>query len=138
MKVAQNDETNPITQPVRPPHVPSIANLQPSPSVSSVRKCLTLGKLSGCYPPSPVSPTTALGHTEHRVLPCHASLCICLHCIHCFFPLFSPVDYETDAAAAQFDYGVDDPSFLPEQPGKPPLDHQISPILLYTACIRVV
>ena len=43
-----------------------------------------------------------------------------LHCIHCFFPLFSPVDYETDAAAAQFDYGVDDPSLLPEQPGKPP------------------
>ena len=35
------------------------------------------------------------------------------------FPLFSPVDYETDAAAAQFDYGVDDPSLLPEQPGKP-------------------
>ena len=53
-------------------------------------------------------------------------------------PLFSPVDYETDTAAAQFDYGVDDPSYLPEQPGKPPLDHQISPILLYTACIRVV
>ena len=43
-----------------------------------------------------------------------------LHCIYCFFPFFSPVDYETDAAAAQFDYGVDDPSFLPEQPGKPP------------------
>ena len=36
-------------------------------------------------------------------------------------PLFSPVDYETDAAADQFDYGVDDPSLLPEQPGKPPL-----------------
>ena len=36
-------------------------------------------------------------------------------------PLFSPVDYETDAVAAQFDYGVDDASFLPEQPGKPPV-----------------
>ena len=95
------------------------------------------GYFPGCFPPSPVSPLTALGHTWHRCLLCHASLCICLHCIHCFFPLFSPVDYETDAAAAQFDYGVDDPS-LPEQPGKPPLDHQISPILLYTACIRRV
>ena len=64
---------------------------------------------------------------------------LCLLCIHYFFPLFSPVDYETDAAADQFDYGVDDPSLLPEQPGKPPLfDHQISPTLLYTACIRVV
>ena len=49
-----------------------------------------------------------------------------------------PVDYETDTAADQFGYGVDDPSLLPEQPGKPPLDHQISPILLYTTCIRVV
>ena len=27
---------------------------------------------------------------------------------------------ETDAAATQYDYGVDDPSLLPEQPGKPP------------------
>ena len=47
--------------------------------------------------------------------------CLCLHCIHCFFPLFSPIDYETDAAAgAPTDYAVDDPSFLPEQSGKPP------------------
>ena len=46
---------------------------------------------------------------------------LCLLYIYCFFPLFSPVDYETDAAATQYDYGVDDPSFLPEQPGKPPL-----------------
>ena len=62
---------------------------------------------------------------------------LCLLCIHYSFPLFSPVDYETDVVATQYDYGVDDSS-LPEQPGKPPLDHQISPILLYTACIRVV
>ena len=56
------------------------------------------------------------------------------------FPLryFFPVNPET-AGDPQFDYRVDDPSFLLEQPGKPPpLDHQISPILLYTACIRVV
>ena len=33
----------------------------------------------------------------------------------------SSVDYETDAVAAPFDYGVDDPSFFPEQLGKPPL-----------------
>ena len=43
-----------------------------------------------------------------------------------------------DADAPVVDYVTDDPSFLSEQPGKPPLDHQISPILLYTACIRVV
>ena len=45
---------------------------------------------------------------------------LCLHCIYCFFPLFSPVDYETDAAATQYDYGVDDPSFSADLPGKPP------------------
>ena len=33
-------------------------------------------------------------------------------------PLLS-IDTETDAAATQYDYGVDDPSLLPEQPGKP-------------------
>ena len=39
------------------------------------------------------------------------------------FPLryFFPVDPET-TGEPQLDYGVDDPSFLPEQPGKPPLD----------------
>ena len=63
---------------------------------------------------------------------------LCLLHIYYFFPSSSLVDPETDAAATQYDYGVDDPSLLPEQPGKPPLDHQISPILLYTACIRVV
>ena len=55
------------------------------------------------------------------------------------FPLryFFSIDPDT-AGDPQFDYGIDDPTFLLEQPGKPPLDHQISPILLCTACIRVV
>ena len=70
--------------------------------------------------------------------------CIVMHLLAMYLlflpPLFSSVDYETDAtAAAPYDYEVDDHSILPEQPGKPPpLDHQISPTLLYTACIRVV
>ena len=44
------------------------------------------------------------------------------------FPLryFFPVEPET-VDDPEFDYGVDDLS-LPEQPGKPPLDHQISSI----------
>ena len=39
------------------------------------------------------------------------------------FPLryFFPVDPKTDAAATRYDYGVDDPSFSAELPGKPPL-----------------
>ena len=65
-----------------------------------------------------------------------------LHLIALLFIVFPlrysfPVDSETDADAPVVDYVIDDPS-LSEQPGKPPLDHQISPILLYTACIRVV
>ena len=51
----------------------------------------------------------------------------CLLCIYCFFPLFSLVDPETDAALV-IDYVNDDPS-LPEQSGKQtPLSIQISPI----------
>ena len=37
-----------------------------------------------------------------------------------FLPPLLLLDTETDAAATQYDYGVDDPSLLPEQPGKPP------------------
>ena len=37
-----------------------------------------------------------------------------------FLPPLLSLDTETDAAATQYDYGVDDPSFLPDQPGKPP------------------
>ena len=67
--------------------------------------------------------------------------CIVMH-LFALYLLFLPpllsLDTETDAAATQYDYGVDDPSFSAELPGKPPPDHQISPILLSTACIRVV
>ena len=49
--------------------------------------------------------------------------CIVMH-LFALYLLFLPpllsLDTETDAAATQYDYGVDDPSFLPKQPGKPP------------------
>ena len=117
MKVAQNDETNPDTQPVRPPCIPSIVNMQLSPSGSSVRKRETPGIFSRMFPPF-------TGITSYRVrtrlaLPV-VLLCTCLLCIYCFSPLFSLVDPVT-MLMPQFDYGVDDPSLLPEQPGKPPL-----------------
>ena len=138
MKVAQNDETNPATQSVRPPHTPNLSNPQLSPSGSSARKRETPGILSRMFPPFVgITYYRVRAHRTPRIALLYFVM-LCLLCIHYFFPLCSPVDYETDAAAAQFDYGVDDPSLLPEQPGKPPLDHQISPILLYTACIRVV
>ena len=138
MKGARNDETNPDMQPIRPPRIPSITNMQLSPSCSSVRNAKHREYFPGCFPPSPVSPTTAFGHTlASRFL----VSCIVMH-LFALYLLFLPpllsLDTKTDAAATQYDYGIDDPSFSAELPGKPPLDHQISPILLYTACIRVV
>ena len=64
MKVAQNDETNPDMQPARPPHILNLSNSQLSPSSSSIQKRNTPGIISRMFPPpSPVSPTTAFGHT---------------------------------------------------------------------------
>ena len=140
MKVAQNDETNPDMQPVRPPRVPIIVNLQHFTSGSSVRKRETPGILSRKSPPfAGITYPCVRPPLAQRI----AASCFVLHLIALLFivfPLryFFPVDPET-AGDPQLDYGVDDPSYLPEQPGKPPpLEHQISPILLYTACIRVV
>ena len=138
IKVAQNDETNPDTQSVRPPRTPNISNSQLSPSGSSARKHGTPGILSRMSSPF-------VGITSYRVR-AHLASCFVMSCIvmHLFalYLLFLPpllsLDTETDAAATQYDYGVDDPSLLPEQPGKPPPDHQISPTLLSTSCIRVV
>ena len=52
---------------------------------------------------------------------CRVLLCVALIApLFIMFPrYFFPVDPET-AGDPQFDYGVDDPSFLREQPGKPP------------------
>ena len=52
--------------------------------------------------------------------------CFVLHLIALLFIVFPlrysfPVDSETDADAPVVDYVTDDPSLLPEQPGKPPL-----------------
>ena len=120
MKVAQNDVTIPDTQSVRPPHPPNLSNPQRPPPAPLPENTKPREYFPGCFPPF-------TGITYYRVrahrTPCIALIyfvVLCLLCIHYFFPLFSPVDYETDTAAAQFDYGVDDPCYLPEQPGKPP------------------
>ena len=121
MKVAQNDETNPDTQPVCLPRSPNLSNSQLFPSGSSVQKRETPGILSRMFPPlTGITYYRVRAHRTPRIALLYFVM-LCLLCIHYFFPLFSPVDYETDAAADQFDYGVDDPSLLPEQPGKPPL-----------------
>ena len=120
MKVAQNDETIPDMQPVRPPRIPSIANTQLSPSGSSVRKRETPGIISRMF--SPFTGTTSYrvrAHlASHFVMSCIVMHLFVLYLL--FLPPFLSLDTETDAAATQYDYGVDDPSLLPEQPGKPP------------------
>ena len=123
MKVAQNDEMNPNTQFVRPPHIPSIANTQLSPSGSSARKRETPGILSRMFPPFAGIPSYRV---RAPLVPCIAASCFVLHLIALLFIVFPlrysfPVDSETDADAPVVDYITDDPSLLPEQPGKPPL-----------------
>ena len=138
MKVAQNDEMNPNTQPVRPAHIPSIANTQISPSDLSVRKRETLGIFSRMLPPF-------TGTTSYRVRAHLASRfvmsCIVVHLLALYLLFLPPLLFgrpRDDADAPAVDYVTDDPSLLSEQPGKPPLDLQISPTLLSTACIRIV
>ena len=140
MKVAPNDETNPDKQPVHPPHISSIANTQLSPSGSPVRKRETPGILSRMFSPfTGITSPCVRSPLAQRI----AASCFVLHLIGLLFIVFLlryffPVDSETAADVRVFDYIEDGLYYLPKQPGKPPLDHQISPILLYTACIRVV
>ena len=138
MKVAQNNETNPETQPVHLPRIPNLSKSQLPISLLKGHCDETPGILSRMFPPF-------TGITSYRVraplasrfvLSCIVMRLLALYLL--FLPPLLSLDTETDAAATQFDYGVDDHSLLPEQPGKPPLDHQISPTLLYTACIRIV
>ena len=135
IKVAQNDEANPDTQPVRPPHTPNLSNSQLSPSGSSARKHETPGILSRMFPPF-----TAI--TSYRVrtrlaLPV-ILLCTCLLCIYCFSPLFSSVDPVTMLMSLWLTTSPTTPPSCLSNQASPPFDHQISPTLLYTACIRVV
>ena len=61
---------------------------------------------------------------------------LCLLYIYCFFPLFSPIDPETDVDALVIDYD-DDSSFSAELPGKQtPLEHSdIAHLFPSPACI---
>lgn len=73
MKVAQNDDTKPDTQPVRPPRIPSIVNLQHFTSSSSIRKHKTPGILSLMFLPF-------ASITYYRVR-AHLALLIVMSCI---------------------------------------------------------
>ena len=128
-------ETNPDTQPIRLTRIPSIANTQLSPSGSSARKRATPGILSRMF--SPFTGVTSYRVRTHLALPV-VLLCTCLLCIYCFSLLFSSVDPVTMLMPLWSTTSpMTPPSCLSNQ-ASPPLDHQISPILLYTACILVV
>ena len=81
MKVVQNDETNPDTQPVRPPHTPNISNSQLSPSGSSARKHETPGIFSRMFP-------TFNGTTSYRVRAPLAPLIVMSRIIMLMFALY--------------------------------------------------
>ena len=95
--------------------------------------------LPGCFPPSSVSPTTALGHTQHRVLSCYALCCFDCSVIYCVPPpsLFSgrPRDYRRPPVWLR--------SWRPLLLARatrqaPPLITRYRLFLLSTPCIRVV
>ena len=121
MKVAQNDETNPDKQPVLPPHIPSIANTQLSPSASSVQKRETPGILSRMFPPFAGIPSFRV---RAHLAPLIVMSCIVMHLLALyllFLPPLLSLDTETNAASTQYDYGVDDPSFSAEFQANLPL-----------------
>ena len=62
MKIDQKNMTNPNMPSIRLSQAASIANLEPSPSGSSVRKCRLWENIPGCYPPSPISCSAVLEH----------------------------------------------------------------------------
>ena len=99
MKVAQNDEANPDTQPVRPPHTSNIPNTQLSPSGSFVRKRETPGILSRVLPPFVgITSYRVRAHLAPRiVLSCTVVLMFALYLL--FLPPLLSLDTETDAAA---------------------------------------
>jgi hypothetical protein len=126
MKVAQNDETNPDTRSVRLSHVPSTVNTQPFPLFSSVRKYRTPGILSRMlFPFTSITRHCVRSPLSLRIaMLCFVLLMLAVY-LYCFLPPSSlSIDPGTDAvpetdATQEPDATVDNPSLLPEQPGKP-------------------
>ena len=139
MKVAQNDETNPDTQSVRPPHLPNLSNSQLSPSGPSVRKRKTSGILSRVFPS--FAGTTYCRVRTHLVpLVVMSRIVMFMFALYLLFlpPLLSG-RLRDRPCCCPVRLRNPRPLLLATATRQaPPLDHQISPILLYTACIRVV
>jgi hypothetical protein len=106
MKLAQNDEMNPNTQSVHPPHVHNYPNMEPFPSGHLSDKCPEPGKHSRMDSPFPgdVQP-----YVRSPLAPriCHAALCdaviallfiVLPHRNFCLVDSSTDVVPETDAA----------------------------------------
>ena len=123
MKVAQNDETNPNTQPVRPPCIPSIANTQLSPPFHLSESAEHREYFPGCFPPfAGITYPYVRSPLAQRI----AASCFVLHLIALLFIVFPlrysfPVDSETAADVRVFDYIEDDPLLARATRQAPPL-----------------
>ena len=130
MKVAQNDETNPDTQPVHLPRIPNLSNSQLSPSGYSARKGETPGILSRMFPPF-------TGITSYRVRAPLAPLlvlsCIVLHlfALYSLFlpPLFFRQTPRPTPLLPSTTTVLMTPLSCQSNQACPPLDHQISSTL---------
>ena len=131
MKVAQNDETNQDTQPVCPPRVPSIVNLQHFTSGTSARKRETPGTLSRMFPPF-VGITSY--HVRAYLAPRFASLCfvmLCLLRIYCFSPLSFSARLRDRHCCCPVRLRSWRPILLARATTQAPHDHQIAYSSLY-------
>ena len=122
MKVAQNDETNPDTQPVRPPHTSNISNTQLSPSGSPVRKRETQGILSRMFPPfASITYYRIRAHLAPLLdMSCIVMLMFALYSLF-LPPSSSPVDPEIGADATKYNYIDDEPFSCQSNQASPPL-----------------
>ena len=138
MKVAQNDETNPDTQPVRPPRTPSIANTQLSLSDSSFRKRETPGILSRMFSPFVgITSYRVRAHLAPRIV--MSSIVMLMFALYLLFLPPSLARHRDRRRCYPVRLRYWRPLLLARATRQAPrLDHQISPILLYIACIRVV
>ena len=140
MKVAQNDETNPDMQPVRPPHTSNIPITQLSPSGSSVRKRETPGILSRMFSPF-------VGITYYRDWAHLASLlvmsCIDMH-LFAWYSLFLPPLLSGRLRDRRRCYPVRLRCWRPlllgwaSRQANPPWSSRYCLLFPSTACIRVV
>ena len=89
------------------PHPSNMMNMEVSPPIHLSDNCPELVKHLQMFPAPTNLRSTALGHPSNSLLSCHASVIAFVACIYCFFPLFSPLDLKTDAAA-EYDYAPED------------------------------